>query len=128
MSTTVLVMILLPLVVGVGILVGLLLLTRIMPGDPSMAKAKKGAAVAAAKAPAVSARGPEYEALTAKRKAGFRTGMMVLGVLAVLTVLEFFAASLGSTILMILFMLAKGAAILYYFMHVTSVWRTEEAH
>lgn len=126
MSTTVLVMILLPLVVGIGTLAGLLLLTRIMPGDP--ATAKKGAAVAPAKAPAVPARGPAYEALTAKRKAGFRTGVMVLVVLAVLTVLEFFAASLGSTILMILFMLAKGAAILYYFMHVTSVWRTEEAH
>ncbi|MCS6845955.1 MAG: hypothetical protein NZ528_16805 [Caldilineales bacterium] len=126
MSSTVLVMILLPLAVGVGTLLGLLVLTRVMPGDPAMAK--KGAAAVAAKAPAVPARGPQYEALTAKRKAGFRTGVMVLGLLGVLTVLEFFAAALGSTILMFLFMLAKGAAILYYFMHVTSVWRTEEAH
>ena len=118
-----LVFILLPLIVGGAVLVGAWLLTKVMPGD-----GKAGDAKGAAAAKAVPARGPEYVQLTAKRKAGFRTGVVVLIGLALLTIVEFFLAALGSVALMFVIIILKAALIMYFFMHIANVWRTEEAH
>lgn len=122
MENTFLVFIALPLLVGIGVLAGAWLLIKIMPGD-----GKAGAATASA-APPVAARGPQYEQLTAKRKAGFRTGVIVLIGLSILTLVEFFLAALGSIALMFVIMILKAALIMYFFMHIVNVWRTEEAH
>ena len=125
MENLFLVFILLPAIVGGGVLVGAFLLTRIMPGDGKPGDAK---GAAAAKAAAVPAHGPEYVRLTAKRKAGFRTGVVVLIGLAILTIVEFFLAALGSAALMFVIIILKAALIMYFFMHIVNVWRTEEAH
>jgi hypothetical protein len=125
MENLFLVFILLPAVVGGGVMVGAWLLTRIMPGDGKPGDAK---GTAAAKAAAVPDRGPEYVQLTAKRKAGFRTGVIVLIGLAILTIVEFFVAALGSVALMFVIIILKAALIMYFFMHIIHVWRTEEAH
>lgn len=126
MENPMLVFLAIPILLGGAIFVGLLVLTRIMPGEPL--PAGKAAPKAAAAAAPVSARGPEYMALTAKRKAAYRLGVLVLLVLAVLTIVEFFAAAIGSTVLMFIFILFKGAAITYFFMHISALWRREEAH
>ena len=123
MENLFLVFIALPVLVGGAVLVGAWLLTRVMPGDGKV----DSAAVAQAKA-AVPAHGPEYAQLTAKRKAGFRTGIVVLVGLAALTLVEFFLAALGSVALMFVIMILKAALIMYFFMHIVNVWRTEEAH
>lgn len=52
---------------------------------------------------------------------------MLLG-LAALTVIEYFAALMGSTVIMFLFIMFKAALVMYFFMHIVMVWRTEEAH
>lgn len=62
-----------------------------------------------------------------------RKGLMVFIALAVLTVVEYvIAVSLDSTpLLVVMLALAAGAkcwAITVYFMHVTRLWRGEEAH
>jgi len=113
-----LVFIALKLIVGGGVFVGALLLARIMPGDGK----------AAAAAVASPAHGPEYVRLTAKRKAGFRTGIVVMLGLAALTLVEFFLAALGSVALMFVIIILKAALIMVFFMHIANVWRTEEAH
>ena len=123
MENLFLVFIALPVIVGGAVLVGAWLLTRVMPGDGKV----DSAAIAQAKA-AVPARGPEYAQLTAKRKAGFRTGIVVLAGLAALTLVEFFLAALGSVALMFVIMILKAALIMVFFMHIAHVWRTEEAH
>ena len=125
MENLFLIFIALPLVVGGGVLIGAWLLTRIMPGDGKAGDAK---GAAAAKAVAVPAHGPEYVQLSAKRKAGFRTGVVVLIGLAILTIIEFFLAALGSVALMFVIIILKAALIMYFFMHIVNVWRTEEAH
>ncbi|HNS02680.1 MAG TPA: hypothetical protein PKM78_09905 [Anaerolineae bacterium] len=118
-----LVFIALPLVVGGAVLVGAWLLTKIMPGDAAAAKA-----AAAAQAAAIPAHGPDYARLTPRRKAALRTGIVVLLGLALLTIVEFFLAALGSTALMFVIIILKAALIMYFFMHIAAVWRTEEAH
>lgn len=122
MDTTFLAIAIIPLVMGAAIFVGLLLLTVVMPGD-----AKAGAKEAPKAVPA-PARGPEYVALTAKRKGAYRQGLFVLLGLAALTVIEFAAAFAGSTLIMFVFIVLKGAMVMYFFMHITSVWKSEEAH
>lgn len=59
----------------------------------------------------------------------FRQGIIVGIVLFILTVIEYYVALITSsaTILMILGA-AKGALVVYYFMHITSLWREEEGH
>ena len=109
----------LPILLGGAILVGLMVLTKIMPGEPS-----KGAQVAVPE----PARGAEYVALTKKRKSAYRTGIVVLLGLAALTIIEYFAALMGSTVIMFLFIMFKAALVMYFFMHIVMVWRTEEAH
>ena len=63
-----------------------------------------------------------------RRKAGFRTGLVVLLGLGLLTIVEFYAARLQSVALMYIIIILKAALIMYFFMHITAVWRTEEAH
>lgn len=123
MENLFLVFIALPLVVGGAVLVGAWLLAKIMPGDAAMAKA-----AAAAQAAAVPAHGPDYARLTPRRKSAFRTGLAVLLGLALLTIVEFYLAALGSVALMFVIIILKAALIMVYFMHITAVWRTEEAH
>lgn len=60
--------------------------------------------------------------------AAYRLGLVVFGGLVVLSVVEFFLASVGSTALMFIMIVFKAALVMYFFMHVASVWRTEEAH
>lgn len=122
MDNTFLVFIALPLLVGIGVLAGAWLLTKLMPGDGKAGGAKAEAATA------VAAHGPQYDQLTAKRKAGFRTGIAILLSLGVLTIAEFFLAALGSIALMFVIMILKAALIMVFFMHIATVWRTEEAH
>lgn len=123
MDNTFLVFILLPLIVGGGVLAGAWLLTRFMPGEGKALTAKEAAQLGLA-----GDRGPDYVRLSSKRKAAFRTGIMILLALAVLTIVEFFLSSLGSIALMFVIMILKAALIMYFFMHIATVWRTEEAH
>jgi hypothetical protein len=109
----------LPILLGGAILVGLMVLTKIMPGEPG-----KGAQVAVPE----PARGAEYVALTQKRKSAYRTGLIVLIGLAILSIAEYLSAALGSTVIMFLFIMFKAALVMYFFMHIVMVWRTEEAH
>ena len=124
MENLFLVFILLPVIVGGGVLAGAWLLTRLMPGDGKV----DSATVAAAKA-AVPDRGPEYVELTAKRKKAYRVGYVMLLVLAVLTVAEI-AVSLGLNSVALLFIvnILEAAAILVVFMHIKSVWTSKETH
>jgi cytochrome c oxidase subunit 4 len=64
-----------------------------------------------------------------KRAAAYRMSVTVALVLAVLTVVEYFAAIyLHSTVVLFLLALFKGVAVLNYFMHVSRLWRQEEGH
>ncbi|MEA3334751.1 MAG: hypothetical protein U9R25_02505 [Chloroflexota bacterium] len=117
-----LILICLPFLVAGAILVGLLLMTRIMPGDPSKAK------TAAPVVQPVPARGPEYMALAGERGKTYRRGFIVLLALAALTMLEFAVAIYtGSLVPLFIIALGKAALILQYFMHFSSIW-SEEAH
>lgn len=124
MENLFLVFILLPMIVGGGVLAGAWLLIKLMPGDGKVDSAK----VAAARA-AVPARGPEYVELTANRKKAYRVGYVMLLVLAVLTVAEI-AVSLGLNSVALLFIvnILEAAAILVVFMHIKSVWTNKETH
>ncbi|MFO7537269.1 MAG: cytochrome C oxidase subunit IV family protein [Chloroflexota bacterium] len=57
----------------------------------------------------------------------YRMGVIVFVVLAVLTIIEFYAADLNSAVLMFLIALGKGALIVHYFMNISRLWR-EESH
>ena len=62
-----------------------------------------------------------------------RRGLVVIALLAVLTAAEYvIAVALDSTVVLVTFLaLAAGAkawAITVYFMHVSRLWRGEEAH
>ncbi|MER2598023.1 MAG: cytochrome C oxidase subunit IV family protein [Caldilineales bacterium] len=112
--------IILPMLLGSMILAGLWALTWLMPGEP---KSGKGAELVAA-----PAYGPDYVRLSTKRHTAYRTGLMVLLGLAVLTIVEFILAPLNSAALMFVIMILKAAVIMSYFMHMATVWRNEEAH
>lgn len=122
MEAPLLVFVLLPLLLGGAIMAGLFFLTRIMPGVP-----KTGKAAEAAVAP-VPARGPEYVQRRARRSAAYRQGFLVFVGLVILSIVEFALAAVGSAALMFIIIVLKAALIMYFFMHVASVWRTEEAH
>ena len=62
-----------------------------------------------------------------KKTAALRIGTYVFVALAVLTIAEYFISNLGSTVLLLIIALLKAAAIVYFFMHVTRLWR-EESH
>ena len=62
-----------------------------------------------------------------------RHGLLIIGLLALLTVAEFVVAiAIDSTVGLIVgltpFALVKAALILWYFMHVYKAWRGEEEH
>jgi len=65
-----------------------------------------------------------------KRRAAYRQGVVVLVVLGILTALEFaVAVNLpGATTLLFLIALLKGAPILHFFMHLSSLWNEEGGH
>jgi cytochrome c oxidase subunit 4 len=64
-----------------------------------------------------------------KRAAAYRASVTVALVLAVLTVVEYFAAIyLHSTVVLFLLAIFKAVAVLNYFMHVSRLWRQEEGH
>ena len=63
-----------------------------------------------------------------RKTAAFRIGTYVFIALAVLTIAEYFVSiALNSTVLLLIIALLKAAAIVYFFMHVTRLWR-EESH
>tara|TARA_B100000700_G_scaffold303070_1_gene374172 strand:+ start:721 stop:1125 length:405 start_codon:yes stop_codon:yes gene_type:complete len=65
----------------------------------------------------------------ARLSGAYRTGVMVLIWLSVLTIVEFLASSIGvSNIAMILIALMKAVVILQFFMHVSSIWLEGDKH
>ena len=65
----------------------------------------------------------------AKLSSAYRTGVMVLLWLALLTAIEFVANMIGaSTVAMFLIAFIKAAIILQFFMHVSSLWIQGESH
>jgi len=65
----------------------------------------------------------------ARMSSGYRTGVMVLLWLALLTAIEFVANMIGaSTVAMFLIAFIKAAIILQFFMHVSSLWLGGESH
>ena len=65
----------------------------------------------------------------ARKSSGYRTGVMVLLWLALLTAIEFVANMIGaSTVAMFLIAFIKAAIILQFFMHVSSLWLEGESH
>jgi len=111
----------LPVLLGGAILVGLLVLTKIMPGD--------GKAVPAPASVAAAERGPDYDKLTSKRKAAFRVGYLMLAWVIFLAIAEVAAGLwLKSVSLLLIVNIVEAASILYVFMHIKTVWSSEEAH
>ena len=111
----------LPVLLGGAILVGLLILTKIMPGD--------GKPVPAPATAATAGRGPDYDKLTPKRKAAFRVSWVMLVWLGILTIAEIVAGLvLKSTALLLVVNILEAASILSIFMHIKTVWSSEEAH
>ena len=65
----------------------------------------------------------------AKLSSAYRTGVMVLLWLALLTAIEFVANMIGaSTVAMFLIAFIKAAIILQFFMHVSRLWLEGESH
>ena len=65
----------------------------------------------------------------AKLSSAYRTGVMVLLWLSLLTAVEFVANMIGaSTVAMFLIAFIKAAIILQFFMHVSSLWLEGESH
>ncbi|MCC6166816.1 MAG: cytochrome C oxidase subunit IV family protein [Caldilineaceae bacterium] len=63
------------------------------------------------------------------RAAAYRFSATVALVLAVLTIVEFYAAlHFNSTIVLFLLALFKAVAVINYFMHVSRLWTQEEGH
>lgn len=63
------------------------------------------------------------------RAAAYRLSATVALVLAVLTIIEYYAAlHFNSTIVLFLLALFKAVAVLNYFMHVSRLWTQEEGH
>jgi caa(3)-type oxidase subunit IV len=69
-----------------------------------------------------------------KRAAAYRSSITVGIVLAILTIVEYFAAvymaelGMDSTVVLFLLALFKAVAVVNYFMHVSRLWRQEEGH
>lgn len=64
--------------------------------------------------------------MEAKKRAAFRRGVNTLIALAVLTVIEYFAASWNSVAIMFIIAIAKAALIMEYFMHFSNLWSESE--
>lgn len=109
----------LPLLLGGAILTGLFVLVKVMPGDGKTV-AVPGEA---------QAKGPDYVKLTSRRKAAFRIGWVMLVWLGILTIAEIYTGLvLQSTSLLLVVNILEAASILYVFMHIKTVWSSEEAH
>lgn len=64
-----------------------------------------------------------------KKAAAYRLGVVTLGILAVLTIVEYFVGVyMESLILLFILALIKAAVIVQNFMHITRLWREEEGH
>lgn len=61
------------------------------------------------------------------KRDAYQIGVIVFVVLAVLTIIEFYAADWNSAVLMFLIALGKGALIVHYYMNISRLWR-EESH
>ena len=111
----------LPVLLGGAILAGLLVLTKIMPGD--------GKVVPLSAADTAKAQGPDYDKLAPKRKAAFRVGYLMLAWVIFLAIAEVAAGLwLKSVSLLLIVNIVEAASILYVFMHIKTVWSSEEAH
>ena len=64
-----------------------------------------------------------------KKKADYRQGIIIFIALAVLTAIEYFAATglANPAVPVVLINIVKAALIIWYFMHIYRLWR-EEAH
>lgn len=63
-----------------------------------------------------------------KKRAAYRTGVIVFLILAALTAGEFYLASISSAVAgLLIIALIKAALIIRYFMHVNRLW-AEEGH
>lgn len=63
------------------------------------------------------------------RAVAYRRSAIVALVLAVLTIIEYYAAIyFNSTIVLFLLALFKAVAVLNYFMHVSRLWTQQEEH
>ena len=63
-----------------------------------------------------------------KKRAAYRTGIVGFFVVAALTAVEFYLASISGAIAVLFFIaLIKAALIVRYFMHVNRLW-TDEGH
>lgn len=61
-----------------------------------------------------------------KKAAAYRLGYITLAILAVLTIIEFFAAIyLGSLVFLFIIAIIKAAVIIQNFMHISRLWREE---
>jgi hypothetical protein len=110
----------LPLLLGAAIMTGLLILVKVMPGDGKAVPAPAGS---------TAERGPSYDTLAPKRKAAFRIGWVMLVWLGILTIAEIYTGLvLESTSLLLVVNILEAASILYVFMHIKTVWSSEEAH
>jgi cytochrome c oxidase subunit 4 len=86
--------------------------------------------VKAAVATSTDAQSREKE-LATKKNALQRRGLIVIVGLALLTAVEYviaIAAPGGVALLLGVIALIKAGLILYYFMHVAQIWRTDEEH
>lgn len=64
-----------------------------------------------------------------KKAAAYRLGYITLAILAVLTIIEFFAAIyLGSLVFLFIIAIIKAAVIIQNFMHISRLWSSEENH
>lgn len=58
-----------------------------------------------------------------KKRAAYRTGLLVFLILIVLTAVEFYLASVSGTVAgLFIIALVKAALIIRYFMHVNRLW------
>lgn len=66
---------------------------------------------------------------TKPRKPVYRQGIVVAVGLMILTLIEYYAALYtNSAILLFLLAIFKGALVLNYFMHISSLWSSKEEH
>jgi cytochrome c oxidase subunit 4 len=71
----------------------------------------------------------EQATMSNRKSAAFRLSVTVALVLAVLTVVEYYAAlHFPSTVVLFLLAMFKAVAVLNYFMHVSRLWKQEEGH
>jgi heme/copper-type cytochrome/quinol oxidase subunit 4 len=66
---------------------------------------------------------------TKQRKPIYRQGIIVAAGLMILTLIEYYAALYtNSAILLFLLAIFKGALVLNYFMHISTLWSSKEEH